>query len=117
MSKVGSTTVGVLVGGAVGAATALLLAPKRGEEARSDVMTWMRSAEHKAADKIRAAGSVAASGIRQVPGMVAKKAPEVGAKLISLFHRGREMSEQAAQQAEQKSERAARRLDQQAEQM
>ena len=53
MSRATSTTVGVLVGGAVGAIAALLLAPKRGEEMRSDLMRGHAKRSTKAADRIR----------------------------------------------------------------
>lgn len=114
MGKATSTTVGVLVGGAIGAISALLLAPKRGEEMRSDVKGWARETEHKAAAKIRETGSKAAGGIRQVPHLVSEKAPQMASKVRGMFSR---QSEQAAETVEAGSQMAAGRMEEAAERM
>ncbi|NLC59164.1 MAG: YtxH domain-containing protein [Armatimonadetes bacterium] len=114
MSRAGSATIGVVVGGAVGAIAALLLAPKRGEELRSDVMNWTRDAEHKAAEKLRHAGSKMASGIRQMPQKVSEKAPQVVSAAKGMFQRG---AEHTAEGVEQSSEMAAEKAEQHAEEM
>ena len=107
MSRATSATVGVIVGGLVGAAAALLFAPKRGEETRSDVMEWTRDRQHKAADAIRGAGSSVASGIRQVPQYVSEKAPDLVSAAAGMFRR----SERAAEEVESTSERTAESIE------
>lgn len=100
MNRGASTAVGVLVGGAVGAAAALLFAPKRGADIRTDVMNWTRDAEHKAADALRTAGTSVASSVRKLPGMVAEKAPEMGSKLVGMFQKGSQTAEETAGKVE-----------------
>lgn len=91
MGKAASTTVGVMVGGALGAITALLLAPKRGEETRGDVARWTRERQHKAADSLRAAGHNVADTLREIPSKVAEKAPEIASRVKDrIMHRGEE---------------------------
>ncbi|HHX40380.1 MAG TPA: YtxH domain-containing protein [Armatimonadetes bacterium] len=113
MSRATSTTVGVLVGGAVGAIAALLLAPKRGEEMRSDLMQWTREKEHKAADRIRQAGSSVASNLRQMPAAMSQKAPELIERAKSRFQRG---AEHTAHMVESTTEKAAESMEKGAEQ-
>ncbi len=117
MSRVASTTVGVIIGGAVGAVAALMLAPKAGSEIRSDVWNWTKDVEHKAADKVRGAGSSIASGIRQVPGVVSEKAPMVASKVKSLVGLGSEQANQVADQVENASEQASGQIHRQADRM
>lgn len=100
MSRATSTTIGVLVGGAAGAVAALLLAPKRGEELRSDMMHWTRDTTHKAAAKAREIGSSVASSVRHWTHTVSEKAPEVVSAAKGRFRRG---AERAAEGAEQTS--------------
>jgi len=113
MSRATSTTVGVLVGGAVGAIAALLLAPKRGEEMRSDLMQWTRDREHKAAERIRQAGASMASNLRQMPSKVSQKAPELIERAKSRFQRG---AEESAHMMESATEKVAESMEKGSEQ-
>lgn len=111
MSKGVSTTVGLLIGGAVGAVTVLLTAPKSGKEVRGEVMEWTRDSEHKAAGSIRRAGSSIASGIRSLSGCLTEKVSMV----TGMFTSGAEHAQDVAERVNGAAQRAGSRIDKHAE--
>lgn len=83
---------GALIGGAVGAAAALLLAPKPGRELRKDI----REKAGQASDKAMQLVSSASSKTREVASQVSQHASDLVDKTKSVVRSVKEEAETAA---------------------
>lgn len=83
-SRVKSVLSGLLIGGLVGAGTALLFAPQAGEKTRADIQHKTMELRDRTAEGVKGAVSQVKDKTRQVTSNVIGKAQE-------LTHRGRDV--------------------------
>ena len=83
-SRVKSVLSGLLIGGLVGAGTALLFAPQAGDKTRADIQHKTMELRDRTAEGVKGAVSTVKDKTRQVTSSVKTKAHE-------LTHRGRDV--------------------------
>ncbi|WP_168735676.1 YtxH domain-containing protein [Cohnella fermenti] len=104
MSNVKSTVKGVVIGGALGAAAALLLAPKSGQELRKDI----RSKYKEASDRTSKWASEAGAKTKEVASQVGQHASEIVDKTLSIVRTAKSEAADAAGAVKQEIASAAR---------
>ncbi|RUS47790.1 YtxH domain-containing protein [Cohnella sp. AR92] len=92
MSQTKGMVKGVMIGGAIGAAAALLLAPKSGQEMRKDI----RSKYRKASDRTAQWVSDANAKTKELASQVGQHASELMDKTLSVVRTAKSEAEDAA---------------------
>ena len=100
MEKAKGFVAGLLVGSAIGAGTALLKAPRSGEETRKQIQKKATEAQNKAGDTVQ---------------QVRKRAEEIGDQVTErtaeMRAQARDVSDDVSQQAEELGDQVTSRVD------
>lgn len=118
MTRQGNFWLGVLIGTATGAVSALLLAPKCGEEMRSDIQSKARETGRKAGEawsdvKEGAAGAARSTGerARSMVGHGKDMVSSARGRAKEAFSAGREAAEQKKHDMESQIQEAERKAE------